>query len=76
MIGIMEYMDMCGLDLIQAVHSYLLQDLDVSAGPSPLVRQKVKDGGARDKKAARAFMTGLYRTPKGLWEAQPNLLEI
>jgi 3-hydroxybutyryl-CoA dehydrogenase len=66
MIGIMEYMDMCGLDLIQAVHSYLLQDLDVSAGPSPLVQQKVKDGELGIK-SGKGFYDWTVRDPQKVY---------
>ena len=58
---------MCGLDLIEAVLGYLLQDLDASDAPSPVIRQKVKDGGwGWKKKAARAFTDWIEQvTPKG-----------
>ena len=43
-IGVFEYMDMVGLDLVDSVHSYLFADLDNSDGPSPLTQEKIRQG--------------------------------
>lgn len=72
MIGIMEYMDMCGLDLIQAVHSYLLQDLDVSDGPSPLIRRKVNDGDL-GMKSGKGFYDWNKRDPQRVYERRNQI---
>lgn len=43
-LGIFEHMDLVGLDLVEAIHSYLLADLDTSAGPNPELSARVKRG--------------------------------
>jgi 3-hydroxybutyryl-CoA dehydrogenase len=40
----MENADMVGLDLILAIHEYILPHLEASGGPSPLLREKVAAG--------------------------------
>ena len=72
MIGIMEYMDMCGLDLIQAVHSYLLQDLDASDAPSPVIRQKVKDGEL-GMKSGKGFYDWTEQDPQRVYERRNRI---
>jgi 3-hydroxybutyryl-CoA dehydrogenase len=43
-LGPVENADMVGLDLVLAIHNTVLQDLEASPGPSPLLRDKVKKG--------------------------------
>ena len=43
-IGPLENMDLVGLDLILAIHEYLLADLDRSDRPSPQLRGMVEQG--------------------------------
>lgn len=40
-VGPLENMDLVGLDLIRSIHAYLLQDLDASATPQPLLTEMV-----------------------------------
>ncbi len=48
-LGIFEHMDLVGLDLVQYLHSYLLEDLDVQTGPNAVLKERVARGdlGAR-----------------------------
>jgi 3-hydroxybutyryl-CoA dehydrogenase len=43
-LGIFEHMDLVGLDLVEAIHSYLLADLDTLPGPNPELSERVKRG--------------------------------
>ncbi len=43
-LGLMEFNDFVGLDLVRAVESYLHPDLDTTPGPMPIVDQKVEKG--------------------------------
>lgn len=43
-IGILEICDLSGVDLVLAVSEYLYRDLERSAEPSPLLKEKVKRG--------------------------------
>jgi len=43
-LGPIENADMVGLDLTLSIHDYIFKYLDSSPSPSPLLRQKVKDG--------------------------------
>jgi 3-hydroxybutyryl-CoA dehydrogenase len=43
-LGPMENADMVGLDLIVAIHDYVLKYIDVTQGASPVLREKVKRG--------------------------------
>jgi 3-hydroxybutyryl-CoA dehydrogenase len=43
-LGIFEHMDLVGLDLVQYLHSYLLEDLDVQAGPNAVLKERVERG--------------------------------
>jgi 3-hydroxybutyryl-CoA dehydrogenase len=43
-LGPMENTDMVGTDLVLAIHDYILQHLESSPKPSPLLRQLVKQG--------------------------------
>ena len=43
-LGPMENSDMVGTDLVLAIHDYLLEHLESSPAPSPLLREKVENG--------------------------------
>ncbi len=43
-LGPLENADMVGLDLTLAIHDYILKHIDRSAGPSPLLKNKVEKG--------------------------------
>jgi 3-hydroxybutyryl-CoA dehydrogenase len=43
-LGPMENADMVGLDLIVAIHDYVLKYIDVTQGASPVLKEKVKRG--------------------------------
>jgi 3-hydroxybutyryl-CoA dehydrogenase len=43
-LGPIENADMAGLDLVLAIHNTVLQDLEASPGPSPLLKEKVTKG--------------------------------
>lgn len=43
-LGPMENSDMVGNDLVLAIHDYLLEHLESSPAPSPLLREKVENG--------------------------------
>lgn len=44
MLGPLENADMVGLDLTLQIHDYILKHIERSPEPSPLLRQKVKEG--------------------------------
>ena len=43
-LGPLEHMDLAGLDLIHAIHGYLLADLADNHGPAELLKRMVEDG--------------------------------
>lgn len=43
-LGLLEYLDFCGLEHIERIQNYLYPDLDTTPGPLPVIKQKVKDG--------------------------------
>jgi 3-hydroxybutyryl-CoA dehydrogenase len=43
-LGPLENADMVGLDLVLAIHDYILKHLEASPRPSPLLSEKVKSG--------------------------------
>jgi len=43
-LGLLEYLDFCGLDHIQRIQNYLYADLDTTPGPLPIIEQLVKKG--------------------------------
>jgi len=43
-LGIFEYMDMVGVDLVHSVHAYLFAELDNSTTPSPLTAELCEKG--------------------------------
>ncbi len=63
-IGVFEYMDMVGLDLVDNIHAYLFADLSNSAGPSPLTQEKIHKGDL-GMKTGQGFFTW---TPESIEE--------
>ncbi len=59
-VGLLETVDLGGLDLTLAIQSYLLPELDRSTEPRPLIRDKV----ARGELGAKAGQ-GFYHWPPG-----------
>jgi len=59
-VGPLETVDLGGLDLTQAIQTYLLPELDCSTEPKPLIRDKV----ARGELGAKAGQ-GFYDWPPG-----------
>jgi len=43
-VGPLENMDLVGLDLIEKIHAYLMQDLSNDPVPLPILTQKLRDG--------------------------------
>ena len=43
-LGPLEHMDLAGLDLIHAIHGYMLADLAANRGPAELLKRMVKEG--------------------------------
>lgn len=43
-LGLLEYLDFCGLDHIQRIQKYLYGDLDATPGPLPVIDRKVEAG--------------------------------
>lgn len=63
--GPLESADLSGLDVIAAIHEYLLPDLDRSAEPQRALRDLVA-GGALGVKAGRGFHDWTQRDPAAL----------
>lgn len=55
-LGIFEYMDMVGIDLVQSIHDYLFADLDNRTTPSPVTRERVSKG-TLGMKTGQGFFT-------------------
>jgi len=53
-LGPMETADMAGLDLTLAIHNYVLEHIEDSHGPSPILKEKV-DQGDLGMKVGRGF---------------------
>ncbi|MBU2499581.1 MAG: 3-hydroxyacyl-CoA dehydrogenase family protein, partial [Proteobacteria bacterium] len=70
-LGPMETADMVGTDLTLAIHDYLLKHIERSPEPSPLLRQKVKDGDLGFK-TGRGFQAW---TPEKAQESRKRLQE-
>lgn len=75
-LGPLETVDLGGLDLTQAIHSYLLPELDRSTGPAQLIGDKIA-AGELGAKAGRGF----YDWPPGraarvIQQRDQTLLEI
>jgi len=62
-IGPLESADLSGLDVIAAIHSYLLRDLDRAAEPQRLLREHVA-AGALGVKSGRGFFDWSIRDPQ------------
>jgi 3-hydroxybutyryl-CoA dehydrogenase len=43
-LGIFEHADLVGLDLVRALHSYMLSDLDAQTGPNAVLTERVARG--------------------------------
>jgi 3-hydroxybutyryl-CoA dehydrogenase len=63
---------MVGLDLTLAIHNTVLKDLESSPNPSPLLKEKVKEGELGFKSGK-----GLYDswTPEAIKRTRENLLK-
>jgi 3-hydroxybutyryl-CoA dehydrogenase len=61
-VGPLETVDLGGLDLTEAIQTYLLPDLDRSTGPLPLIRDKVARGdlGAKSGKGFYDWSPGQH----------------
>jgi 3-hydroxybutyryl-CoA dehydrogenase len=64
-LGPLETSDVGGLDVIAAIHSYLLADLDSSTQPQDLLTEKVA-GGDLGVKTGRGFYDWSERDPTEL----------
>lgn len=53
-LGLLEYLDFCGLDLIESIQRYLYADLDCTSGEMRLVEEKVA-AGELGVKSGRGF---------------------
>lgn len=62
-VGPLESADLTGLDVIEAIHSYLLADLDGSTEPQQLLRERVRSGALGIKTAA-GFHDWTVRDPQ------------
>jgi 3-hydroxybutyryl-CoA dehydrogenase len=62
-LGPLEHMDLAGLDLINAIHGYLLADLASNDGPGALLKQMV-DEGRLGAKSGRGFYDWTQRDSK------------
>jgi 3-hydroxybutyryl-CoA dehydrogenase len=71
-LGPIENADMAGLDLILAIHNTVLKDLEASPNPSPLLKEKVKNGELGFKSGK-----GFYGkwTPEDMNRVRGNLLK-
>jgi 3-hydroxybutyryl-CoA dehydrogenase len=43
-IGVFEYMDMVGIDMVDSIHNYLFADLSNRTGASPITQDKIRRG--------------------------------
>lgn len=55
-IGVFEYMDMVGIDLVHSIHSYLFAELDKRTTPSPVTAELLRNGRLGIK-TGRGFYT-------------------
>ena len=60
-------MDLVGLDLVQAIHSYLLANLADDHAPLPLLQERVS-GGKLGMKSGEGFYNWQVRDPRELIE--------
>jgi 3-hydroxybutyryl-CoA dehydrogenase len=75
-VGPLETADLGGLDLTQAIQSYLLADLDRSTEPSPLINDKVARGELGAKAGRGFFEWPADRLPADLRRRDVALLEM
>ena len=68
-LGPLEHMDLAGLDLIQAIHRYLLADLASNDEPGELLKQMV-DEGRLGAKSGRGFYDWKQRDSKATIQAR------
>lgn len=68
-LGPLEHMDLAGLDLINAIHGYLLADLASNDGPGALLKQMV-DEGRLGAKSGRGFYDWKQRDSKAAIQAR------
>jgi 3-hydroxybutyryl-CoA dehydrogenase len=68
-LGPLEHMDLAGLDLIHAIHGYLLADLASNDGPGELLKQMV-DEGRLGVKRGRGFYDWKQRDSKATIHAR------
>jgi len=70
-LGPLENADMVGTDLTLAIHSYILQHLESSPAPSPMLKRKVEQGDLGFK-SGRGFQEW---PPEKVQESRKRLLE-
>src|ERR1035441_10284853 len=68
-VGPLENMDLVGLDLVETIHKYLLQDLAADQGPGRLLQIRVQNGNL-GMKAGSGFYDWNKRAPAALIEAR------
>lgn len=68
-LGPLEHMDLAGLDLIYAIHGYLLASLAANPGAGGLLKQMVEKGWL-GMKSGRGFYDWTERDPAALIEAR------
>lgn len=71
-LGPIENADMVGLDLVLAIHNTVLQDLEASPNPSPLLKDKVRKGELGFK-AGKGFYDSW--TPEKMKHARERLMK-
>ena len=75
-VGPLETVDLGGLDLTQAIQTYLLPELDRSTGPSQLIRDKVARGELGAKAGAGFYDWPPDRAAKVIRRRDEALLEM
>jgi len=72
-LGPMENADLAGLDLVLAIHDYVLEHIEDSHGPSPILKEKV-DKGDLGLKTQRGFQEWPTERADGLRKGLVNYL--
>ena len=72
-LGPMENADLAGLDLVLAIHNYVLEHIEDSHGPSPILKEKV-DKGDLGLKTQRGFQEWPTERADGLRKGLVNYL--
>ena len=75
-VGPLETVDLGGLDLTQAIQTYLLPDLDRSTAPKQLIQDKVKSGELGAKAGRGFYDWSPARTADVIRQRDEALLEI